>query len=265
MVDTSMIIEDYNKGMSLAGCNRKYGFSIPYIKNLLVENNIHIRTRNEQNRFNPQNQRKYEVNDYYFSTQTNNSCYLLGFLAADGCVYAKNNVIKLCLSSIDKDFLTCVNREIESNFPIHDYISKDGYANSELRISSNQIKKDLAQYNIIPKKTYSFNFPEKIKEEFYLDFIRGYFDGDGTICKAGNSIRFSICAYNKEILVKIIDIFYKFGIPKVNIYQYNDKHLYYFQYSTQSVKKIYNLLYSQKDCLCLSRKKDKFESLLLMK
>lgn len=48
------------------------------------------------------------------------------------------------------------------------------------------MKKDLAKYGCVQNKTYiGFSFPS-IEEKYYYDFIRGYFDGDGSIYCTGN-------------------------------------------------------------------------------
>lgn len=262
MIDTSVMIEDYKQGMSLNGITRKYGISQYKFKKILQRYGVHIRSRFEQNKFSPQNQRLYQINDNYFSKQSANMAYLLGFIAADGCVYSKNNTIKIGLSSVDKDFLEQIKNELKATYPIGEYETKDGFLVSEFKFTSFQIKQDLANYGIVPNKTYNFSFPKNLKEEFYLDFIRGYFDGDGSVGKSGQGLRWQLCSYTKPILETIIDILDKKGIPKVNIYK--NRNLFYFQYSTNSTKVLYNLLY-YKNCFCLPRKKDKYEQILSMK
>lgn len=260
MVDTSVMIEDYKNGYSLAKIQKKYKITPYSFKKILKANGVKVRTREEQNKFNPQNQRQYSVNDNYFDEQTHDSVYLIGFLAADGCVYSNRNLIKIGLSSVDKDFLKEVNRKIGSTFPIRDYTTKNGFPVSELKISSSRIKEKLSEYNIIPKKTSSFTYPKNIKEEFELDFIRGYFDGDGSVSTAGKALRWQICSHTKEILQSIVNILNKHGINKVNIQFHNN--LYYIQYSTNATKQIFNLLYYQ-NCFCLSRKYKKYKTLLM--
>lgn len=262
MVDTSILIKEYNNGASLAKLSKEYNMPARTIRRILTENNIHIRSKNEQNKYSPQNQRKYSINDTFFSTQNSNMAYILGFLAADGCVYKKNNTIKIGISSIDRNFLVMLNQIMESNFPIHDYITNKGYSVSELRITSSQIKKDLAEYGIIPKKTYSLTFPTKLESKYYLDFIRGYFDGDGSISTAGKAIRWQLCCYNSELLATVVNILSEYGIPKVNIQHYKDKHLYYIQYSTIPTKEIFCVLYKE-NCLYLPRKYNKYKQLIM--
>lgn len=261
MIDTS-IIQEYLSGTSLSGLSKKHDISTYILKKELVKNGIKIRSRNEQNKYSPQNQRKLEVNDLYFSQQSENMAYLLGMFAADGCVYEKTNAIKLTLASVDREYLEQVRQELQIESEIKDYETSQGYQNSELRFSSFQIKKDFADYNIIPKKTYSFKFPQKLKKEYYKDFIRGYFDGDGSISTAGEgAIRWQLCSHEKDVLQKVLEFFEENDIPKVSIQKMKGKELYYIQYSTASTKKIYNILYYE-NCFHLPRKKKKYESLM---
>ena len=261
MIDTS-IKDEYLNGKSLNFLSKEHNISTYILKKELISMGIKIRSRNEQNKFNPQNQRIYKVNDMYFSKQNANMAYLLGLYAADGCVYKEKNAIKLTFASVDRELLETIKKELDSNYPIRDYETKDGYTNSEFIFSSSQIKKDFSEYGIIPLKTYKLNFPDKLKKEYYIDFIRGYFDGDGSISTAGKSaIRWQICAYNKDILRRIVEILEEYGVPKVSIQSSINRNLYTIQYSTNSTKKIFNILYYD-NCFCLKRKYNKFKALM---
>ena len=58
-------------------------------------------------------------------------------------------------------------------------------------------------------------------------------------------------------------LYEEYNIPKVNIMSQDRTNgkLYYFQYSTNATKTIYNILYT-KDSWYLKRKKDKYEEIL---
>ena len=172
-----------------------------------------------------------------------------------------DNSIKIALASVDKSFLEKIKLELQSNAPISDFEDKNGFKHSEFRFSSAKIKQRLADFGIIPNKTYESFFPQNIPNEYLIDFIRGYFDGDGSVSTAGQSLRFQICGYNKTTLENFINFFYeKYAIPKVNVYKRNNT--YYFQYSTSSTKKIFDFLY-YKDCFYLPRKYDKYKNLIM--
>ena len=218
MFDISDMVNKYNAGKSLRQLGFEYNLNPVTVKKKLVEQGVKIRSRTEQIKYNPQNQRLYIINDDYFDNIGHNQAYLLGFIAADGTVNKNDNSIKIALSSVDKSFLEEMKKELKSNAPISDFEDKNGFKHSEFRFSSVKIKQRLANFGIIPNKTYESFFPQNIPNEYLIDFIRGYFDGDGSVSMAGSSLRFQICAYNKKTLENFINFFYeKYTIPKVNI------------------------------------------------
>lgn len=234
------------------------------IKKFLQQNNIHIRTFSEAAIESNKN-RSLPVDIDYFSKETNNMAWLLGFIASDGTIRKDRNTIKIGLSITDIKILNKIKEEIKIVSQVKTYMNSQGYECCQLEWTSEQHKKDLKKYNIIPQKTFKLIPPYQLDKRYWIDYIRGYFDGDGSITTNGNDgIKFSICSATKEILEWIINYFdEEFHIPKVNIYIRKGIHdLYYFDYSTNSSKKIYDILYSTKSNLFLERKKEKFEELI---
>lgn len=261
------IIYDYTVnqfGIIKTGKNSGVGERV--VRRILLENKIHIRSRSEAAIISNIQRRQFNLNDNYFSTENENMAYLLGFLASDGTVDKKNNRIKISLSSIDKIFLKQIKEELKYEGDILDYTTNNGFNVSELTFTSQKIKNDLAKYNIVPNKTLIFTFPKNLNKKYWIDFIRGYFDGDGSVSTAGNdAIRWQICSATKDVLETIVNFFYEeHGIEKVNILkQPRINHpLYYFQYSTNATKKIFKILYKD-DCLKLPRKYLKFKELIM--
>lgn len=261
------IIYDYtvNKyGLIKTGKNNGVGERI--VRRVLLENKVHIRSRGEAAIVSNIQRRQFNVDDNYFSTENSNMAYLLGFLASDGTVDKKNNRIKIGLSSIDKKFLMEIKEELKYEGDILDYITSNGFSVSELTFTSQQIKKDLARYNIVPNKTFAFKFPKNLNKKYWIDFIRGYFDGDGSVSTAGeNAIKWQICSATKDVLETIVDFFYEeYHIKKISILEQSRKNntLYYFQYSTNATKEIFSILY-KKNSLKLPRKYLKFKELVM--
>lgn len=254
-------------------CNKKYGLiktgklvgvGSSIVRRVLLENNIHIRSFSEAAHNSADNRREYNVNDSYFDVESPNMAYLLGFLAADGTVRKDSNEVKIGLSSVDVDFLEVIRQELQSERPLFTYETANGYSVTELKFTSSNIKRKLAEYNIVPNKTYTFQFPEKLSKEYYIDFIRGYFDGDGSVSTAGEAIRFQICGFKPEVLEKIVEILEQYGIPKVKVQKQmkeSGNYLYTIQYSTVPTKKIFQLLYTP-NSLYLPRKFEKYKSLI---
>ena len=252
------IIADYlSKTMFIKDICSKYNISDYIFNKTLREYNI---KKYDPHFLYPQNQRKFRVNEDYFDTESPDMAYILGFLAADCTVRKDKNEIKLTVSDIDKDILNEFYNRIGGR-PIKLYTDSKGYNNATWIFTSKHIKEKLAEYNIVPNKTFIFKFPQKLQRKYWLDFIRGYIDGDGSISTAGNSaIRMQLCSASKEVLTTIIDFLYQdYGILKPSILVRNGIHkLYYIQYSTNETRILGDLLYGNSEQLCLKRKRDKF-------
>jgi len=134
---------------------------------------------------------KYKCNENIFSTDSENSFYLAGFIAADGCIMSKggSKVLSIGLSNKDKIHLEKIKNALGAENPIHDYDVKTSKQNpkwndtvkSEMKISSSQIYSDLQRFNITERKTHTLTFPDWMKDHpLRHHFIRGYIDGDGS-------------------------------------------------------------------------------------
>jgi hypothetical protein len=131
--------------------------------------------------------RKYNVNDNYFNKIDNEEkAYWLGFLLADGCIHerAGQDRLSLVLSIKDKDHLEKFKKSLSFEGPINDYTKKSGLfiglEHSFVRITSQLLVNDLARVGCVPRKSLTLEFPI-INDSLVHHFIRGYFDGDGSV------------------------------------------------------------------------------------
>lgn len=255
------IIKYYLAGNGLKSTGAKFGYG-PYVtRNILVKNNIPIRNFSQSAILSNINRKKFFCNINYFKNQSANMAYILGFLAADGYIGLNNNEIKITLAEKDSELLQKIKNELEYTGEVKHSTTSKGFDIATLEITCSEYKKDLAQYNIVPQKTFTFSIPNSLQKEYYIDFIRGYWDGDGTICTAGKSaIRASLCSAQKITLQQILDFLEKeYNIPKVTIQERIGKNtLYYIQYSSISTRKLFKAMYYKKDLLYLDRKYKKF-------
>ena len=246
--------------------------SISQLKDILKKNNIAIRGRDEAAKISNKNRALYK-NEDYFDTESPNMAWLLGFLASDGSIGLKDNTIKIGLSKKDREILERIKEELSIENKINDYTTANGFDCSELRWTCQKHKNSLAKYNITPKKTFTLQPPYSLDKKYWIDYIRGYFDGDGSINLIKNSngrgngnLRWQVGSAEPIILQWIVDyLFEEYGIPKVNVLQTSKdkKHTYYFiQYSSVSIRKIFDILYTPSSTLFLKRKKDKFIEIL---
>ena len=151
---------------------------------------------------------------------------------------------------------------LETNYPIRDSITKDGFNISTFVFRSSKIREQLAKYNIVKNKTYTYSFPDILNEKYIPSFIKGYWDGDGTVCMSGGYPRTSLCSHQKDFLEDVIDkLEMLYNIPKVKVYRKKESNVWYFQYSKESSRKLYELFYSNPSYLFLERKYSKFKEL----
>lgn len=246
------IIEFYKCGNSLAATSRKAKLSVYRIKKLLQKNEVEIRTRHQQAVL--ENMRRAKpVNHFFFKTLNLVNSYYLGFLAADGYISKERNLISIGLSSVDREFLVEFRKIISAEQEVVDHITNKGFAVSELRFSSLEIKRDLISHSIVPNKTNIGVSMKTIPDEFKLAFIKGYFDGDGcfTFNPKTKQCHLKITSKTRGILDEIQSF-----LGKGKVYSYND--VFSFECSTIPTIEIMNEFYLL-DTPTLERKKEKFE------
>jgi intein-encoded DNA endonuclease-like protein len=170
----SKIIDLYQSGISCPKIGKQFGFSGEYIRTLLKNNDIIARKYYEINR-------KHKVNECLFDhIDTQEKAYFLGLLFADGNVHSKYNSIVIKLQQEDKPILLKLSYLIFSKELL--YKSEDNYV---LKFSSYYVKQRLIQLGCIPNKSLKISFPQ-IDNNLHSHFIRGYFDGDGSIYEYRN-------------------------------------------------------------------------------
>lgn len=250
-----------NKGIAASG--KEFNLGTAATKTILKDNGVKIRTQQESAALSNKNRAK-KINHDYFKTESSNMAYILGLLASDGTVRKNINEIKLTLNEEDSEILEQIKKELSFEGKIRHYEDSKGFKNATIAFTSAEIKKDLAKYNIVPQKTFTFTFPINLNKKYWIDFIRGYFDGDGSVGIAGQGLRWQICSATDNVLKVVVDFLYKeYNIPRVKIQsqQRIKNNLYTIQYSTNATKQIFNILYTP-NSLYLKRKYNKFTSIM---
>ena len=111
------------------------------------------------------------------SIDNEEKAYWLGFLFADGYVSLKTNLIELSLQLNDKNHLEKFKLFISAK----QNITEDSFR-CRITISNKHLKETLINLGCTPQKSNNIRFP-KIDKNLYPYFIRGYFDGDGSISR----------------------------------------------------------------------------------
>ena len=133
--------------------------------------------------------RKYTLDEDVFNKIDNEEkAYWLGFLYADGYITRhKQGQFVLGLKQKEFEILQLFCKFLKTNKPIYEFTSNNGYNKGkkyfQVLISSNKIVNDLRILGIFEKKSLELKFPNinQVPKEFINHFIRGYFDGDGSV------------------------------------------------------------------------------------
>lgn len=177
------IINDYTKlHVSMRKIGEKFNVSKTVIKRVLTEANIEARKDNH---------RYFADYDKFKIIDSPEKAYWLGFIAADGCVYKRQdsnagNFLVINIHQRDKNHLEKFKSFMNSNANIIDHIQKGGFSAIEgtpmckITINGNSLVEDLIDKGVVPRKSLILE-PPKIDKEYFLPFILGYFDGDGSI------------------------------------------------------------------------------------
>jgi intein-encoded DNA endonuclease-like protein len=131
--------------------------------------------------------RKLPINKKFFSSWNSEMAYILGFITADGCLgvkkIRKDKSKQYFLDITSKDF--SLLRKIKKIMGANQKIGiKYGRTKKEkcyrIQIGYQEICKDLLKLGIQPKKTSTLNWIN-VPEKYFPDFVRGFFDGDGSV------------------------------------------------------------------------------------
>lgn len=214
--------------------------------------------------------RKYKLNETYFDNiDTPNKAYVLGIMFADGCNFPPKCTAFISLQESDKELLEKIRKEIGSENPLriinnsqrHD----NGYSYNNmcnLQMYSKHICESLEKLGVVQNKSLKLEFPN-ISKKLYPHFLRGYFDGDGSIyqyVKNKNNKRITLtftstenfCKKIKEIVENELGIYC--GIYDASCHNGITKVA---SLSGTSAKKLLHWMYKDAD-LYLQRKYDRY-------
>lgn len=194
---------------------------------------------------------------------TQNKAYVLGLLIADGSISCKG-CIKIEVK--DKELCNYVKQVFKSEAPVikrtrvRSQFKNPNQTSYVFCVVSVEFVKPASQWGLIPAKTHSEtlcipNIPNNLKPHF----LRGYFDGDGSIFdyKYGQMVGFT---GNKSMMYSVKEYLNSLGIAcKPNVKQDGSTGSWKFYFGAKKDVKAFNELIYKDSSMYLQRKKDKFK------
>ena len=161
---------------------------------------------------------KYHFDDNYLKyINTPEKAYLLGWIASDGSI--SHNMIDIAINDKDLDTLVYLKSLLDPNIPIYEKINTNIIG---FRICSCQIVADVLTHLKLPnigKKDSLVQYPS-ISYDLHQYFIRGYFEGDGSVSLKDGIPRINITSNSSSMLESIKDIV-GYGYVYNNSYEIN--------------------------------------------
>jgi hypothetical protein len=180
-----LIVKSYLSGLNSNQCGRLFGCSGTTVLRILAEQGIQRRTSSEASRV-------YQIEDDFFDEiDTEEKAYFFGMLMADGTNRTQKNEIDLRLQENDQDILlklrNLIFKEERPLLPVP-YENPKHKDQLRLLICNKHISEQLSLLGCVRNKTHRVTYPHWLDPKLDSHFIRGYFDGDGSIFTAKRSI-----------------------------------------------------------------------------
>lgn len=244
------IIDKYvNENISLKELGKQFGCSYGTIRNLLNKNGIASKG----------NKRGYPRNELFFNLiNTPEKAYWLGFMYADGCVHSTNYEISINITDLEhvekfKNAIGAINHKITTTKKAYGDM-KNPKPLYQFSIKDKQLHNDLIKWGCVPQKSLKLKKIPNIPRDYISHFIRGFFDGDGSIhyLKGTNNYRISFTNGSSDFLNDI----QKELSTNVSLGKEDNKNTYQLQIAGKhQVMRILNYLYKDSnETIRLNRK-----------
>lgn len=275
--DKNKILEMYKNKNSMKKIAQAYNCSTTTISKLLNKMPDFVRTSQSEYMKDTKKERsqirKYNIDlEYFNNIDDGNKAYILGLIASDGNISSRDSEVTISLLNTDNSEMILLQKisecmKYEKGITI--YNSRKEFVN--LKISCLEIKERLIDIGITPNKTFNMSI-EKIMSNipicFHKDFVRGYFDGDGSISyytrkKTGKiepNFNITMPTSNADDFIRYMNV--PFDIFKSIDKRTDGKICQIRNGSRDFIKYMYEYLYKDSPHLFLERKKNKFEEYL---
>ena len=204
--------------------------------------------------------------------------YILGYIVADGCIYKRKdrkNSYTLNITSKDKDNLLKMGKNLSLDCSISIKYNSQKMPYSQIQICNREMCEDLMSLGILPRKTSHLELIE-VSEKYFPDFVRGFFDGDGTVyiynVNGTPQIKAGFISASLAFLQNInLRICKALNISFKKIHQFSPKNKnqrlirYSIDFYVDDCEKLAEFMYRNNPVLYLPRKRKIFEKWTLIK
>lgn len=197
---------------------------------------------------------------------SNNLAYAVGLLVTDGSLSKDGRHLELTSTDIEQleNFNKCLNLNVKITWKTGGFVKKKY---PRIQFSDVKFYRWLLKIGLMPNKTKIIG-DIKIPYRYFFDFLRGHFDGDGSTYsywdprwKSSFMIYLQFLSASPKHIEWLKNKIFTFtGLDgSIN----NNRGCFKLTYAKNAAKIIFDKIYSDKNCISLSRKKHKIEKALI--
>ena len=198
--------------------------------------------------------------DYFKEIDSEHKAYWLGFIYADGCVKKDKGKgenggwnLSMDLKISDKYILEELCRDLGSDKSPREYKGTEYRGkfkpkhNAKVEFYSKELCQDLIKWGAVPNKTHLLKDLPNIPKHLMCHFIRGYFDGDGTIYINSNSKRIRTAFYGTHEFVSSIQeyLISELGFARKKVTDQKEAKVSFISYSYKESLELCEWMYSE--------------------
>ena len=206
--------------------------------------------------------RRYKLNENFFDDWSPEMAYVLGFWFADGYMRHERSY-SVIFHSRELSLLIQIKNALRSGHPIYRGERKDGI-DYRLAVFSKYLYSQLLALGGRRRKSKTIRLPE-VPSKYLSDFIRGYFDGDGSVFyttyratknkKLYTELRSNFTSGSSKFLGDLQNTLIDFlGVKKKKICSYNKGVSWKLGYGTEDTIKLLKFIYYPRHNMGLKRK-----------
>jgi len=198
-------------------------------------------------------QKVHQLNDNFLDSWNATMAYVLGFWFADGYMRHEKSY-RIAFSSNDYDLIVAIRSALNSDHPLRQTRSKKSRKDTySFVVFSKRMFFRLSTIGGQRRKSRKMIFPT-IPNKFLADFIRGYFDGDGSVFyttylhskihRMRTELRSNFTSGSPMFLEELNSVLMKqIGLGNKKICPFNEGGSWKFGYGTGETKKLLNFMY----------------------
>lgn len=266
---TELIINEYLSGTKITEMISKFNLSKYILTKTLKKNNVVVKNTTNQ------------IDENYFENiDSSDKAYWLGLLYADGYIsefktrkgkQVTEYKFSLGLSGEDDYLINEFREDLKSNHKIVIVQAQnkarkiDGKIinrekQTRLDIYNKKMFNDLCKLGLEPRKSQTCKLPEIIKDsEYFSDFVRGYFDGDGWVYGKSKIGMIGSVEFIDDLVFELE----KRNIQSTVKLEKRSDNMKYITIRSNSKKSFFEFLYPENKNRYMKRKYDYYNSLII--